>query len=99
MDIEHSCFLSLVRERVGRAPISCESHEQDGETLPHATGARLPTASGDPAMALEPFDIGQSFARNCPAHYRRTMMAETLRSAPMVCFNITAVKPQQLCRQ
>jgi hypothetical protein len=73
MDIEHSCFLSLVRERVGRAPISCESHEQDGETLPSALNVRLPTASGDPAMAFEPFDIGQSFARNCPAQHRTTV--------------------------
>jgi hypothetical protein len=76
MDIEHSCFLSLVRERALRAPISRESHEQDGETLPCATRARLPTASGDPAMAFVPFDVGQSFARKCPARCRTTV-AET----------------------
>jgi len=52
-----------------------EGHEQDGETLLRAREARLPTASGDPAMALEPFDVGRSFARKCPAQHRRTMVA------------------------
>jgi hypothetical protein len=40
-----------------------ERHEQDGETLHRASFARDTTASGDPAMALVPFGIGQTI---CP---------------------------------
>jgi hypothetical protein len=40
-----------------------ERHEQDGETLHRANGLRNTSASGDPAMALAPFGIGQTI---CP---------------------------------
>jgi hypothetical protein len=40
-----------------------ERHEQDGETLHCANGLRNTSASGDPAMALVPFGIGQTI---CP---------------------------------
>jgi hypothetical protein len=37
-----------------------ERHEQDGETLHRANELRNTSASGDPAMALAPFGIGQT---------------------------------------
>jgi hypothetical protein len=40
-----------------------ERHEQDGETLHRANGWCSRSASGDPAMALVPFGIGQTI---CP---------------------------------
>jgi hypothetical protein len=40
-----------------------ERHEQDGETLHRAKRFRDTSASGDPAMALAPFGIGQTI---CP---------------------------------
>jgi len=40
-----------------------ERHEQDGETLHGAKEFRDLSASGDPAMALVPFGIGQTI---CP---------------------------------
>jgi hypothetical protein len=55
MNIKHS-FLSLMVSK------SIECHEQDGETLPRANGFDI-SASGDPAMALAPFGIGQTI---CP---------------------------------
>src|ERR1700674_2877510 len=46
MDIEHCDCLSLLLRR-------CESHEQDGETLPFAAMPQTDTASSDPAMAFD----------------------------------------------
>jgi hypothetical protein len=40
-----------------------ERHEQDGETLHQADWWCAASASGDPAMALVPFGIGQTI---CP---------------------------------
>jgi hypothetical protein len=58
MNIEHSLLSLMVSKRV-------ECHEQDGETL-RAIDLRDATASGDPAMAFVPFDIGRPIARNGP---------------------------------
>jgi hypothetical protein len=45
MNVEHfDCLSWFSRWR--------ESHEQDGERLSFATGLRIQTASGDPAMAI-----------------------------------------------
>jgi hypothetical protein len=48
LNIEHCSFLSWFSD-------NRESHEQDGEKLPRAGDPRLAPASGDPAMAFEPF--------------------------------------------
>jgi hypothetical protein len=48
MDIEHCISFSWFSA-------SPESHEQDGEKLSHITAKRGATASGDPAMAFEPY--------------------------------------------
>ena len=48
MDIEHCISFSWFSA-------SPEGHEQDGERLSHITAMRGATASGDPAMAFEPY--------------------------------------------
>jgi hypothetical protein len=94
MDIEHSSFLSLVRGRVGRAPVSCESHEQDGETLPRAETLRLPTASSDPAMTFEPFDVGQSIALTLSGRFAGRRWRRPLGFTPIVSFQHLCGEPQ-----
>ena len=60
MNVKHCRFLSWFS--IGR-----ESHEQDGETL-GANDMRPATASGDPAMALQPFGARMIFSPAiCPA--------------------------------
>src|SRR5271169_5189106 len=76
MNVEHCDCLSWFSRR-------CESHKQDGETLPAQHGCNTCPASGDPAMAFGP-SVGRerATARSTDRQRRcRTKSGGLMRSA------------------